>query len=114
MANACKQKGIVPDIKMMPWIRETDQTSGNLADAGPFTMTNIIAGMHDQALTQWANEAKAFNYPMLVTFGDEANGNWFPWSVEGPDKFKQTYQHIVTLFRNGVTNVKWVYSADYI
>jgi hypothetical protein len=113
MANACKQKGIVPDIKMMPWIRETDQTSGNLADAGPFTMTNIIAGMHDQALTQWANEAKAFNYPMLVTFGDEANGNWFPWSVEGPDKFRQAYQHIVTLFRNaGVTNVKWVYSAD--
>lgn len=109
MANIIKQHNAVAIIRMAPWMSNGQK----LSNAGPYTMSNIINGQHDNALKQWARTAKAFGSPMLVDFGYEPNTNYFPWSKQGASKYVEAYRHIVTIFRQqNVTNVYFVYHPD--
>jgi hypothetical protein len=101
--------GAVPFIRIQNWIREGDK----LSDAGPYTHKNIIAGMFDTELRAYAQAAKSFGTTLLIEYGVEVNGNWFPWSQEGPEPYKAAYRHIINLFREeGVTNVRWAFHID--
>lgn len=114
--------GVVPFIRMMP---RTDFTQG---DSDPvFTLQRIIDGDFDSSLRQWAVDAKNTAIPLMVEFGTEVNGNWFPWSgainggsetegygdpnfPDGPERFRDAYRHIIDLFRDvGVNNITWVF-----
>lgn len=68
--------GSVPLIYWSPWDRPYDE------DQGPdkFSLTNIAAGKWDNYIKQWADQAKAFGHPFMVSFANEVNGQWFPWS----------------------------------
>ena len=82
--------GAVPFIRIQNWVREGD----TLSDAGPYTHKNIIAGMFDAQLRAYAQAAKSFGTTLIIEYGVEVNGNWFPWSQEGPEPYKagiQTY-----------------------
>lgn len=109
MVDVVKQSGSIPIVRMGVW-----KTNGNnLADAGPYTMSNIIIGQFDKTLRNWANEAKAIDIPILVDFGYEANNNQFPWSKQGPQMYINAYRHVVTLFREqNASNVFFVYHPD--
>jgi Glycosyl hydrolase family 26 len=101
--------GAVPFIRIQNWVREGDK----LSDAGPYTHKNIAAGMFDAELRAYAQSAKSFGTKLLIEYGVEVNGNWFPWSQEGPGPYKTAYRHIVNLFREeGVTNVRWAFHVD--
>ena len=101
--------GAVPFIRIQNWIREGDE----LSDAGPYTHKNIIAGMFDSDLREYAQAAKSFGTTLMIEYGVEVNGDWFPWSQEGPGPYKAAYRHIVNLFREqGVTNVRWAFHVD--
>ncbi len=101
--------GAVPFIRIQNWVREGD----TLSDAGPYTHKNIIAGMFDTQLRAYAQAAKSFGTTLIIEYGVEVNGNWFPWSQEGPEPYKAAYRHIVNLFREqGVTNVRWAFHVD--
>jgi hypothetical protein len=101
--------GAVPFIRIQNWVREGDK----LSDAGPYTHKNIIAGMFDSELRAYAQAAKSFGTTLIIEYGVEVNGNWFPWSQEGPDPYKAAYRHIVNLFKEqGVTNVRWAFHVD--
>jgi hypothetical protein len=101
--------GAVPFIRIQNWVREGD----TLSDAGPYTHKNIIAGMFDAQLRAYAQAAKSFGTTLIIEYGVEVNGNWFPWSQEGPEPYKAAYRHIVNLFKEqGVTNVKWGFHVD--
>ena len=101
--------GAVPFIRIQNWIREGNK----LSDAGPYTHKNIIAGMFDTELRAYAQATKSFGTTLLIEYGVEVNGNWFPWSQEGPEPYKAAYRHIVNLFREqGVTNVRWAFHVD--
>ena len=67
--------GIVPFIRMMP---RSDFAEGKIDSE--FTLEKIIDGKFDDELRKWANDAKKVHIPMIVDFGPEMNGNWFPWS----------------------------------
>ena len=91
------------------WVREGDK----LSDAGPYTHKNIVSGMFDAELRAYAQTAKSFGTTLLIEYGVEVNGNWFPWSQEGPDPYKGAYRHIVNIFREvGATNVRWAFHVD--
>ena len=116
--------GKVPFIRMMP---RTDFDEG-----GPdenYTMQNILAGNFDSQLTQWAIDASNLNFPILVEFGTEVNGNWFPWNGEfnggnetsygdpnladGPERFRDAYRHIIDICNaNGADNITWFFHVD--
>jgi hypothetical protein len=56
-------------------------------------------------------DARAFGSKMVVEFGVEQNGNWFPWSRNiSPDKFKSAYRHIINTVNT--PNIEWAIHLD--
>jgi hypothetical protein len=118
-------QGVIPFIRMMP----RSNWRGYGTDP-VYTMQRIVDGDFDGELTEWANAARATGIPLMVEFGTEVNGNWFPWNgkwnggsdtdrygsdrlADGPERFRDAYRHIIDLFRErGVNNITWVFHAD--
>ncbi len=118
--------GTVPFVRLMP---RNDENPGHAETT--FSMLNIVEGKFDTQLKQWAHDAKEDNIPLLVDFAVEANGDWFPWSgvlngggttdaygdpdyPDGPEKFRDAYRHIITLFREeGVKHITWFFHFNY-
>ena len=114
--------GIVPFIRMMP---RTDFQAGE--QDPEFTLQHIIDGKFDGDLRRWAHDAERIHIPMIVEFGPEMNGDWFPWSgilnggekkvgygdrksADGPERFRDAYRHIINLFREeGMQNITWAF-----
>lgn len=122
----CMELGRVPYIRLMPWSKVTSQS-------GPdpiFTMDAFLNGDFDEQLINWARDAKELQTPMILEFGPEVNGNWFPWNGQwngagetlgygdefhpnGPEKYRDVYRRIVTIFKEqGLQNIKWVFHLD--
>jgi beta-mannanase len=65
---------------------------------------------------------------MIVAFGVEMNGTWFPWSGtyygaddwdpkvgnwKGPENFRRAYRHVVDRVRaRGADNIKWMFHTN--
>jgi len=116
--------GAIPLIYWSPWDEPYMQ------DRGPdrFSLLSIVAGKWDDYIDRWADEAKAYGKPLLVSWGLEMNGTWFPWSgcFYGAEKkaakgsgyvaaelYKKCYRHVVGRVRaRGVENIEWVFHAN--
>jgi glycosyl hydrolase family 26 len=80
-------------------------------------LRNIARGDHDGYLRNSARDAAGWGKPVMIRFGAEMNGGWFPWGlgVDGnsADDFKSAWRHIVRVFRQeGANNVLWVWSPN--
>lgn len=123
--KAIVKAGTLPFIRMMP--------RSNFNEGGPdprYTLQAIIDGRFDSELKQWAIDASKSGVPLLVEFGTEVNGDWFPWSgkyngdggtgtygdpnlADGPERFKDAYRHIIELCNaNGADNITWFFHID--
>jgi len=67
---------------------------------------------------------------LLVEFGAEVNGDWFPWNgkyngagetafygdpnlYDGAERFKDAYKHIINICNNnGATNITWFFHVN--
>ncbi|MCK5737369.1 MAG: hypothetical protein KAH21_12865, partial [Spirochaetaceae bacterium] len=108
--------GMIPFIRMMP--------RSGFDKGGPdprYTMQRIIDGDYNLELIRWAIKASQIPYPLLVEFGTEVNGNWFPWNgqyngggpTDGPERFRDAYRHIINLCNeNGANNITWFFHID--
>jgi hypothetical protein len=114
-----------------PFIRMMARTSleQNVADPN-YSLQNIIDGQFDNDLLQWFSQASATGFPMLIEFGTEVNGEWFPWNglyngggvttgygdpalADGPERFVAAYRHIIDLSRQaGANNLTWFFHLD--
>jgi mannan endo-1,4-beta-mannosidase len=98
------EKGAVPMITWEP------QTSSE----GPIRLSNIVEGRYDGYLGDAARDAVAWGKPLMIRFGQEMNGAWYPWSPahgNSARSYVQAWRHIVRLFRReGARNVKWVWT----
>lgn len=95
-----------------------------------FNLESINAGIWDKYLDNWAKAAQAIKGPILVSWGLEMNGSWYPWSgvyhgggkvipntnppqFQGPETYKQAYRHIVDRIRAvGALNIEWVFHTN--
>ena len=68
--------GSVPLIFWSPWDKPYEEGRG----PDKFSITSIIEGKHDAYIDQWGDKARDFGQPMIVSFANEMNGSWFPWS----------------------------------
>lgn len=125
--KAIHQAGITPYIRLMP--RSTLEESYSKPDK-TYSLDNIINGKFDSKLRKWARDARKSNVPLIIDFAPEMNGDWFPWSgklngagtknkygnpniADGPEKYKEAYRHIITIFREEkATKVTWVFHID--
>jgi glycosyl hydrolase family 26 len=122
--NLLWRHGSLPLVFWSPWDKPYVQ------DRGPdkFSLYNIIAGQWDAYIDKWADAAHEFGHPMIVVFGNEMNGEWFPWSGKfyggdqwdneihnwkGPETFRRAYRHVVDRVRaRGATNIKWMFHTN--
>ncbi len=117
--------GKIPFIRLMPRTSFEEYVADTL-----YSMQKIIDGDFDDELTQWAIDAASAGIPLLAEFGTEVNGSWFPWNglyngagetdgygdnsiVDGPERFRHAYRHIIDICRqNGATNITWFFHID--
>lgn len=113
--------GALPFIRMMA---RADWREGCGSDR--YSLQSIIDGRHDRALRNYASRAADHAGPLIIEFGTEVNGNWFPWSgvcnggartdgygsanaADGPERFRDAYRHIIDIFdAEGAQNVTWM------
>lgn len=121
---------IIHDYGRLPCIRMMARSTCEQGPDSIYTLQKIIDGVFDVELSEWAEDAKAVGFPLMVEFGVEANGDWFAWSgifnggdildgygdpakADGPERFRDAYRHIIDLFRaQGVGNVTWVFHVN--
>lgn len=74
--DVVSRHGSVPLIFWSPWDRPY------LEEKGPdkFRLDAILDGRWDAYIDRWADAAREHGGPILVSFCNEMNGNWFPWS----------------------------------
>jgi len=94
-----------------------------------YNMDNFLNGMFDEDLKKWMRKASSYNFPLLVEFGTEMNGFWFPWNgywnggentsfgnpgdFDGPEKFRKVYQKIINFSREeGAHNITWFFHVN--
>jgi hypothetical protein len=114
----------LPLVFWSPWDKPYEE------DHGPdkFGLTEILAGKWDAYIDKWADAARSFGHPMIVVFGVEMNGTWFPWSGayygggqwvpeyknwKGPETFRRAYRYVVDRVRaRGASNIKWMFHTN--
>ena len=122
--NVIWRHGSLPLVFWSPWDKPYEQNRG----PDRFSLFDIISGKWDAYIDKWGDAARAFGHPMIVAFGVEMNGDWFPWSgiyyggdewVEerknwaGPENFKAAYRYVVDRVRaRGASNIKWMFHAN--
>ena len=123
-ARLAANSGAVALIYWNPWDDQEDTTRSR------FDIADIEAGRWDDYIDAWAAAARAFGRPLLVSWGLEMNGNWFPWSgvfhgggepvpgsdpprYQGPEAFKRAYRHVVDRVRAaGAGNIAWIFHVN--
>ena len=114
----------LPLVFWSPWDKPYEE------DHGPdkFSLTEILAGKWDTYIDKWAEAAREFGHPIIVVFGVEMNGSWFPWSGayyggaqwvpecnnwKGPETFRRAYRYVVDRVRaRGASNIKWMFHTN--
>ena len=118
-----RELGAIPYVRLM--LREESETTPNR-----FGIEAILAGTLDANFRAWAQQARRFGSPLLVEFGTECNGEWFPWNglhhgagatngfgdpnkPDGPERFAAAYRRIVRIMRHeGAHNITWVFHVN--
>jgi hypothetical protein len=122
--NVIWRHGSLPLVFWSPWDKPYEE------DHGPdkFSLTEILAGKWDTYIDKWADAARDFGHPLIVVFGVEMNGTWFPWSGayyggaqwdpeqknwKGPETFRRAYRYVVDRVRaRGASNIKWMFHTN--
>jgi hypothetical protein len=124
-ADWIREAGSIPYIRMMPWSKWEQNVAEPL-----YHQQNILNGQFDDALHDWCASARDFGTALLVEYGTEVNGEWFPWNgkwngggetngygaldyPDGPERFRDAYRHFINICRQeGVENITWVFHVD--
>lgn len=81
------------------------------------SLAAIAAGQYDKYLSTFAEAVRAYSSPVILSFGHEMNGSWYPWgnTHTSPKTFVAAWRHIVNVFRSiGAMNVTWLWTANII
>lgn len=116
--NEC---GVIPLVAMMPWSTFEQNKAESV-----YTLERILNGYFDDSLRECARAVRDLGFPIMMEFGPELNGPWFPWSAawngrdedrygergvpDGAERFRDSYRHIIDIFREEDANdVTWVF-----
>ncbi len=79
------------------------------------SMSGIADGAYDDYLRSYADSVRSFGHPVVIGFGHEMNGSWYPWGYHHvrPATFVAAWRHIVALFASqGAQNVTWLWTIN--
>jgi beta-mannanase len=108
-ARALWSRGIVPHFTWEPW-----NTALSVSDANQIHPQDIIDGRWDGYIRARGAEFAAVGGPLMLRWGHEFNGNWYPWGVvnnnSDPALYVRAYRRVHDLVvAAGATNVQWIW-----
>ena len=111
-ARTLWRHGIMPHYTWEPW----DTTLGP-NDPAQIHLQDVIDGDWDAYIRARAQEFAAVRRPILVRWGHEFNGNWYPWGIANngndPSLYVRAYRHVHDLsVRAGARNVQWIWAYN--
>jgi mannan endo-1,4-beta-mannosidase len=99
-ARAVSDNGAVPLVQL---------------DPDGVSIAAIASGRYDGYLRTYAQAVRAYRRPVIVSFGHEMNGDWYPWGYKktSPAVFVAAWRHVVTVFRGQAAgNVTWLWTVN--
>lgn len=80
---------------------------------------DILDGLHDDEIRQFARDAKAFGHPFLFRLNNEMNSDWTSYGssdmMNDPELYIMLWHRIYDIFREeGVDNAIWVFNPNNI
>jgi hypothetical protein len=81
------------------------------------SIAKIAAGRYDAYLRSLADQVRAFRHRVIIGFGHEMNGTWYPWGWTHvrPSTFVRAWRHVVHVFRTqGASNVTWMWTISRV
>jgi len=109
--DAVRSRGAVTLLTWEPW------AWGGGVDQPAFALNRITAGDFDPYLLQWGTALAAWGHPLMLRFGHEMNGNWYPWaeSVNGnaAGDYAAAWRHVHDVVAaTGAANITWVWNPN--
>jgi hypothetical protein len=101
-AQQAAQHGAVPMVQIEPFHAK---------------LSAIASGQYDKYLRAYASTVRAYRRAVIVGFGHEMNGYWYPWGsrMATPAQFVAAWRHVVRVFRSvGANNVTWLWTVNII
>jgi hypothetical protein len=110
--NAINARGATSLVTWEPWL-----WTGNGADQPAYSLDRITAGDFDSYIQQWGTALASWGKPVMLRFGHEMNGNWYPWaeSANGNQAgdYVAAWRHVHDVVAaTGAANVQWVWSPN--
>lgn len=120
-----RQRGAVPYVRLM-----MRTFAWKPVNRRPFRLRDMLAGALDEDLRAWGRAARECGTPLIVEYGTEMNGWWFPWNAkysgrgarkygdpqrrDGAERFRDVFRRMVTIMRNeGASNITWVFHVNW-
>ncbi|MCA2211800.1 cellulose binding domain-containing protein [Jidongwangia harbinensis] len=108
-ARTLWSQGIVPHFTWEPW-----NTALSVSDPNQIHLQDIVGGRWDSYIRARGAEFAAVGGPLMVRWGHEFNGNWYPWGIvnnnSDPSLYVRAYRHVHDLVvAAGATNVQWIW-----
>ena len=97
-----KALSCIPMVTWEPWDMTTKQG---------IDYDGVLSGRYDAYLQQFAAQIRDYEKTLLLRFGHEMNGNWYPWAGVhiGKEKFIRLWRYLHDfLKKQNCVNVKWV------
>ena len=125
-AQWIRARGGIPFIRLQLWSNSEIRSKAD----PPYAPDKVLAGKFDNDFRAWARAARQFGSPLMVEYGVEVNGSWFPWNgkyngggkkngygdaslPDGPERFRDAYRHIIDLMNEeGAKNITWVFHVS--
>jgi hypothetical protein len=80
------------------------------------SLQQIANGGWDRYITRFARDVRAARVPIVLSFGHEMNGDWYPWGYTqaSPGTFIAAWRHLHRLFAAaGAGNVTWCWDVNH-
>ncbi len=116
-----KQAQLIRNMGSVPYIRLMITSVSQNEQEPVYTLENINDGLFDDSIRSWVRDAATFGSPIIIEFGSEVDGPWFPWngywygSLPSPELFKEVYKRIIDIAdEEGSDNIIWVYHINAV
>lgn len=108
-ARSLWNQGVMLHYTWEPW-----NTALGVSDPNQIHLQDIINGTWDSYIRARGAEMAAAGVPIMVRWGHEFNGNWYPWGIannsSNPALYVSAYRRVHDLVvAAGATNVQWVW-----
>ncbi|WP_286166947.1 glycosyl hydrolase [Arthrobacter sp. AQ5-05] len=109
--EAVRARGAVTLLTWEPW------AWGGGTNQPAYALDRITAGDFDPYLRQWGQSLASWGHPVMLRFGHEMNGNWYPWAegINGntAGDYVAAWRHVHDVVAaTGASNITWVWNPN--